>query len=130
MINNLTVVLNFNRLFFKLNRFICNQLPVLSDHCPLHKSLMTIFVHEAVVTYLNSSTFNCSESPISHLELCHKNKQSFIELKAHLPTWRRTSNITYVLPSSEPYLHIIFERYFLEASSLTMCRKKDPYLYA
>ena len=32
MIGNFPAVLNFNRLFLKLNRFICNQLPVLPDH--------------------------------------------------------------------------------------------------
>ena len=32
MISNFPVVLNFNRLFLKLNRFICNQLPVLPNH--------------------------------------------------------------------------------------------------
>ena len=34
MIGNLLIVLNFNRLFLKLNRFICNQLPVLPDIAP------------------------------------------------------------------------------------------------
>ena len=33
MIGNFPAVLNFNQLFLKLNRFICNQLPVLPDHC-------------------------------------------------------------------------------------------------
>ena len=33
MIGNFPAVLNLNRLFLKLNRFICNQLPVLPDHC-------------------------------------------------------------------------------------------------
>ena len=33
MIGNFPAVLNFNRLFLKLNRFICNLLPVLPDHC-------------------------------------------------------------------------------------------------
>ena len=33
MINNFPAVLNSNRLFLKLNRFICNELPVLLDHC-------------------------------------------------------------------------------------------------
>ena len=32
MIGNFPAVLNFNRLFLELNRFICNYLPVLSDH--------------------------------------------------------------------------------------------------
>ena len=32
MIGNFPAVLNFNWLFLKLNRFICNQLPVLPDH--------------------------------------------------------------------------------------------------
>ena len=32
MIGNFPAVLNFNRLFLKLNRFICNLLPVLPDH--------------------------------------------------------------------------------------------------
>ena len=32
MVGNFPAVLNFNRLFLKLNRFICNQLPVLPDH--------------------------------------------------------------------------------------------------
>ena len=33
MIGNFSVVSNFNQLFLKLNRFICNYLPVLPDHC-------------------------------------------------------------------------------------------------
>ena len=32
MIGNFPAVLNFNRLFLKLNRFVCNELPVLPDH--------------------------------------------------------------------------------------------------
>ena len=32
MISNFHAVLNFNQLFLKLNRFICNQLLVLADH--------------------------------------------------------------------------------------------------
>ena len=32
MIGNFPAVLNFNRLFLKLDRFICNSLPVLPDH--------------------------------------------------------------------------------------------------
>jgi hypothetical protein len=33
MIGNFHAVLNFNRLLvFKLDRFICNELPVLPDH--------------------------------------------------------------------------------------------------
>ena len=32
MIGNFPAVLNFDRLFLKLYRFICNQLPVLRDH--------------------------------------------------------------------------------------------------
>jgi hypothetical protein len=32
MIGNFPEVLNFNRLFLKLNRFIYNQLPVLPNH--------------------------------------------------------------------------------------------------
>ena len=32
MIGNFPAVLNFNRLFLKLNRFIFNWLPVLPDH--------------------------------------------------------------------------------------------------
>jgi hypothetical protein len=32
MIGNFPAVLNFNWQFLKLNRFICNQLPVLPDH--------------------------------------------------------------------------------------------------
>ena len=32
IIGDFPAVLNFNRLFLKLNRFICNQLPVLPDH--------------------------------------------------------------------------------------------------
>ena len=32
MIGNFPAVVNFNRLFLKLNRFICNKLPVLPDH--------------------------------------------------------------------------------------------------
>ena len=32
MIGNFPDVLNFNRLFLKLNRFICNYLPVLPGH--------------------------------------------------------------------------------------------------
>ena len=31
MIGKFTEVLNFNRLFFELNQFICNYPPVLSD---------------------------------------------------------------------------------------------------
>ena len=34
MIGNFLAVLNFNQLFFKLNRFICNKRPVLPDHSP------------------------------------------------------------------------------------------------
>ena len=34
MISNYPAGLNFNRLFLKLHRFICNQLPVLPDHSP------------------------------------------------------------------------------------------------
>ena len=33
MIGNFLAVLNLNRLFLKLNQFICNYLPVLHDHC-------------------------------------------------------------------------------------------------
>ena len=33
MIGNFPAALNFNRSFLKLNRFICNKLPVLLDHC-------------------------------------------------------------------------------------------------
>ena len=32
MVGNFPAVFNFNRLFLKLNRFICDQLPVLPDH--------------------------------------------------------------------------------------------------
>ena len=32
MIHNSPAVLNFNRLFLKLHRFICKQLPVIPDH--------------------------------------------------------------------------------------------------
>jgi hypothetical protein len=32
VIGNFLEVLNFNRLFLKLNRFICNYLPILPDH--------------------------------------------------------------------------------------------------
>ena len=32
MIGNFPAILKFNRLFLKLNRFICNYLPVLPDH--------------------------------------------------------------------------------------------------
>jgi hypothetical protein len=32
MIGNFPAILNFNRLFLKLNSFICNYLPVLPDH--------------------------------------------------------------------------------------------------
>ena len=32
MIGNFPAILNINRLFLKLNRFICNQPPVLPDH--------------------------------------------------------------------------------------------------
>jgi hypothetical protein len=32
MIDNFPAVLNFNQLILKLNRFICNYLPVLPDH--------------------------------------------------------------------------------------------------
>ena len=34
MVGNFSTVLNFNRFYLKLNRFICNQLPVLPDHWP------------------------------------------------------------------------------------------------
>ena len=34
MIGNFLAVLNINQLFLKLNQFICNYLPVLSDHSP------------------------------------------------------------------------------------------------
>ena len=34
MIGNFPTVLNFNRLFLKLNRYACNWLPVLPDHSP------------------------------------------------------------------------------------------------
>ena len=37
MINNSPKVSNFNRLFFKLNQFICNQPPIL----PGHRSTLT-----------------------------------------------------------------------------------------
>ena len=33
MIGKFPAFLNFNRLFLNLNRFICNLLPVLPDHC-------------------------------------------------------------------------------------------------
>ena len=33
MIGNFPAVSNFNRLFLELNRFVCNSLPVLPDHC-------------------------------------------------------------------------------------------------
>ena len=32
MIGNFPAVFNFNRLFLKLNKFVCNKLPVLADH--------------------------------------------------------------------------------------------------
>ena len=32
MLGHFPAVLNFNRLFLKLIRFVCNQLPVLPDH--------------------------------------------------------------------------------------------------
>ena len=32
MIGNFPAVLKFNQLFLKLNRFICNELPLLPDH--------------------------------------------------------------------------------------------------
>ena len=35
------------------------------------------------------------------------NKQSFIQLKAHLPTWIPTQNITCVSPSPEPYIYMV-----------------------
>ena len=40
MIGNFPAVFNFNRLFLKLNQFICNYLPVLPEHsrCPQSKS--------------------------------------------------------------------------------------------
>ena len=34
MFGSFLAALNFNRLFLKLNRFICNQLPVLPDRRP------------------------------------------------------------------------------------------------
>ena len=36
MIGKFPAVLQFNRLFPKFNRFICNQLPVLPDHIEDH----------------------------------------------------------------------------------------------
>ena len=36
VIGNFPTILNFNWLFLKLNRFICNQLPVLPDHWCQH----------------------------------------------------------------------------------------------
>ena len=36
MIGNFPEVLNFNRSFLKLNRFICNQPPVLPGHSCAH----------------------------------------------------------------------------------------------
>ena len=43
MIGDFPAVLNFNRLYLKLNRFICTQLPVLPDPwCEVTHMLVTL----------------------------------------------------------------------------------------
>ena len=56
MISNFPAVLNFNRLFLKLNQFICNQLPVLPGHsCRLHVDILRICFHSFEVYSIDSS---------------------------------------------------------------------------
>ncbi len=52
MIGNFHVVFNFNWLFLKLNRFICNQLPVLP--------IIVVIVN--VILFVNTSNFLNAEN--------------------------------------------------------------------
>ena len=45
MISKFPAVFNFNRLFFTLNRFICNLLPVLADHSRAPSSVLVSLSH-------------------------------------------------------------------------------------
>ena len=44
MISNFPAVLDLNRLFLKLNRFICNQLPVLTPQSSLLASELQVYI--------------------------------------------------------------------------------------
>ena len=55
MTGKFPAVFNFNRLFLPLNRFICNQLPVLPDHCFTHlKSEETNALPQSFTDSVNS----------------------------------------------------------------------------
>ena len=59
MVGNFPALLNFNRLFLKLNRFICNYLPVLPDHC------LRLGSHDnETLTPLLLCAFCCEEKPL------------------------------------------------------------------
>ena len=50
MINNFPTILNFNQLFLRLNRFICNYLLVLPDHWSRYLNLFSrIKLHNKMV---------------------------------------------------------------------------------
>ena len=57
MIGNSPAVLNFHRLFPKLNRFICNELPVLPDH----RSGPSVGLLAVCVLAGGADRFHCSD---------------------------------------------------------------------
>ena len=61
MVGYFPEVLHFNRLFLKLNRFICNQMPVLPDHC-LELVLVGYGLRNKNSIFLLSLPFNVDDS--------------------------------------------------------------------
>ena len=56
VIGNSPAILNFRRLFLKLNCFICNQLPVLPNHRLVEENLSTINVLLKTPKLMSSSS--------------------------------------------------------------------------